>query len=60
MSESDSTPLVALYKGRPASDLSHAELLSAYTHVCRLYTEMREWQVKADELEAFMDSVRRV
>jgi hypothetical protein len=43
--------MVAMYKGRPASELTHAELLEAYTHVCSLYQQHREFEIAARELE---------
>lgn len=50
MSEA-AAPFVATYKGRLASELTHAELLEAYTRVCEQLRIERDFQLRAWELE---------
>ena len=51
-------PPVATYKGRPISDLSHEELLQAYTHISRQYTKFLHSQIAAYDLERELDHTR--
>lgn len=54
-----STSYVAMFKGRPASDLSREELVEAYTHACRELGRMRAFQARAYELDDVIDETRR-
>ena len=51
--------MVAMYRGRHASELTREELIVAYTNVCQELTRMRQQQIDDADIEREFELTRR-
>ena len=51
--------MVAMYKGRPASELTREELIEAYAKVVRQLDDERRFAISAAALDAELERTRR-